>query len=74
MTESSVPGVISPLHYPGHGQNAGTGVAICHAFTDSLLSISVHVATLDVDAATILEESTTFFLQHAANRVASESS
>jgi esterase/lipase len=174
MTESSVPGVIGPFHYPGHGPNAGTGVALCHGFTGSPLSIlpraehlaaqgfavtvpllpghgtdwrelarttwhdwydafeasyldlsartssryvaglsmggalvftsmqdtivppsslemirrrlgspefrvaplphSGHVATLDVDAQTILEESTTFFLQHAANRVASESS
>jgi carboxylesterase len=35
---------------------------------------SGHVATLDVDAPLILEESAAFFLQHAADRVASESS
>ncbi|MBT8159343.1 MULTISPECIES: carboxylesterase [Arthrobacter] len=38
------------------------------------LLASGHVATLDVDAPTILDESSRFFLQHAANRVASESS
>lgn len=49
MTESSVPGVIGPLHYPGHGPNAGTGVAICHGFTGSPLSIlpwAEHLAAL----------------------------
>lgn len=35
---------------------------------------SGHVATLDVDAPTIFEESAGFFSQHAADRVASESS
>lgn len=39
MTESSVPRVIGPFHYPGHGSNAGTGVAICHGFTGSPLSL-----------------------------------
>ncbi|MBT2588079.1 carboxylesterase [Arthrobacter sp. ISL-95] len=35
---------------------------------------SAHVATLDVDAPTIFEESASFFRQHARDRVASESS
>ncbi|BCW35659.1 esterase [Arthrobacter sp. StoSoilA2] len=38
------------------------------------LPASGHVATLDVDAPTIFEESAEFFRQHAADRVASESS
>ncbi|HKU31104.1 alpha/beta hydrolase [Arthrobacter sp. NyZ413] len=39
MTESGVAGAIGPFHYPGHGPNAGTGIALCHGFTGSPLSM-----------------------------------
>ena len=39
MSESSIPGAPAAFSYPGHGANAGIGVAICHGFTGSPLSI-----------------------------------
>lgn len=39
MTESSTPSRPAAFSYPGHGPNAGTGIAICHGFTGSPLSI-----------------------------------
>ncbi|MCU1435794.1 MAG: esterase [Pseudarthrobacter sp.] len=39
MTESSTPPGPAAFSYPGHGPNAGTGIAICHGFTGSPLSV-----------------------------------
>lgn len=39
MTESSAPGAPAAFEYPGHGPNAATGIAVCHGFTGSPLSI-----------------------------------
>ena len=39
MTGSSTPLAPAAFSYPGHGPNAGTGVAICHGFTGSPLSV-----------------------------------
>lgn len=39
MSESSNPAAPAAFSYPGHGANAGIGVAICHGFTGSPLSI-----------------------------------
>ncbi|MFJ6026458.1 alpha/beta hydrolase [Pseudarthrobacter sp. NPDC092424] len=39
MTESSIPPRPAALSYPGHGGNARIGVAICHGFTGSPLSV-----------------------------------
>lgn len=39
MTESSVPPPPAAFRYPGHGLNARTGIAICHGFTGSPLSV-----------------------------------
>ena len=39
MTESSTPPAPAAFSYPGHGPNARTGVAICHGFTGSPLSV-----------------------------------
>jgi carboxylesterase len=39
MTESSIPPRPAAFTYPGHGENARTGVAICHGFTGSPLSV-----------------------------------
>lgn len=39
MTESSTPPRPAAFEYPGHGPNAGTGIAICHGFTGSPLSV-----------------------------------
>ncbi len=39
MTESSVPDSPRPFRYAGHGANADTGIALCHGFTGSPLSI-----------------------------------
>src|SRR4029453_2586574 len=39
MTESSAGGTPAPFAYPGHGRNAAIGVALCHGFTGSPLSI-----------------------------------
>ncbi|CAI3796095.1 alpha/beta hydrolase [Pseudarthrobacter sp. MM222] len=39
MTGSSTPLAPAAFSYPGHGANAGIGVAICHGFTGSPLSI-----------------------------------
>jgi carboxylesterase len=39
MTESSVPPRPAAFSYPGHGANAQVGVAICHGFTGSPLSV-----------------------------------
>ena len=39
MTESSTPPRPAAFSYPGHGPNAGTGIAICHGFTGSPLSV-----------------------------------
>ena len=39
MTESSIPPRPAAFSYPGHGANARTGVAICHGFTGSPLSV-----------------------------------
>lgn len=39
MTGSSTPVGPAAFSYPGHGGNAGIGVAICHGFTGSPLSI-----------------------------------
>lgn len=39
MTESSDPATPAAFSYPGHGPNARIGVAICHGFTGSPLSI-----------------------------------
>ena len=39
MTERNQPGAPLAFHHPGHGENASTGVAICHGFTGSPLSI-----------------------------------
>jgi len=49
MTESSTPSRPAAFSYPGHGANARTGVAICHGFTGSPLSImpwAQHLAEL----------------------------
>ncbi|MDT0170097.1 alpha/beta fold hydrolase [Pseudarthrobacter sp. BRE9] len=49
MTESSIPSRPAAFSYPGHGANAGIGVAICHGFTGSPLSIlpwAQHLAEL----------------------------
>lgn len=39
MTESSISPARAAFSYPGHGPNARIGVAICHGFTGSPLSI-----------------------------------
>lgn len=39
MSESSTPMTPAAFTYPGHGANASTGVAICHGFTGSPLSV-----------------------------------
>ncbi|MEC5182514.1 alpha/beta hydrolase [Arthrobacter sp. CG_A4] len=39
MTGSSTPLAPAAFSYPGHGGNAGVGVAICHGFTGSPLSV-----------------------------------
>ncbi|MCU1517243.1 MAG: esterase [Pseudarthrobacter sp.] len=39
MTESSTPPRPAAFSYPGHGPNAKTGIAICHGFTGSPLSV-----------------------------------
>jgi carboxylesterase len=39
MTESSTPPRPAAFSYPGHGPNARTGIAICHGFTGSPLSV-----------------------------------
>jgi carboxylesterase len=39
MTESSVPPRPAAFSYPGHGANARIGIAICHGFTGSPLSV-----------------------------------
>lgn len=39
MTESSIPPRPAAFSYPGHGPNAKTGIAICHGFTGSPLSV-----------------------------------
>lgn len=39
MTGSSIPLAPAAFSYPGHGANAGIGVAICHGFTGSPLSV-----------------------------------
>jgi carboxylesterase len=39
MSESSIPSPPAAFSYPGHGPNAGIGVAICHGFTGSPLSV-----------------------------------
>ncbi|MCX6500009.1 MAG: alpha/beta fold hydrolase [Arthrobacter sp.] len=39
MSESSTPMAPAAFSYPGHGPNAGIGVAICHGFTGSPLSV-----------------------------------
>lgn len=39
MTESSTPPRPAAFSYPGHGANARTGIAICHGFTGSPLSV-----------------------------------
>jgi carboxylesterase len=39
MTGSSTPLAPAAFSYPGHGTNAGIGVAICHGFTGSPLSV-----------------------------------
>lgn len=39
MSESSTPTPPAAFSYPGHGPNARTGVAICHGFTGSPLSV-----------------------------------
>lgn len=52
MTETSanpVPSGPKPFRYAGHGANAGTGIALCHGFTGSPLSImpwAEHLASL----------------------------
>jgi carboxylesterase len=49
MTESSIPSRPAAFSYPGHGANARIGVAICHGFTGSPLSImpwAQHLAEL----------------------------
>jgi carboxylesterase len=47
MRESSKPTVPAAFSYPGHGSNARIGVAICHGFTGSPLSVmpwALHLA------------------------------
>ncbi len=39
MRESSIPPRPAAFSYPGHGTNARTGIAICHGFTGSPLSV-----------------------------------
>ncbi len=39
MTESSDPTRPAAFSYPGHGPNARIGIAICHGFTGSPLSV-----------------------------------
>ncbi|WP_457949490.1 alpha/beta hydrolase [Pseudarthrobacter sp. alpha12b] len=49
MTESSHPSRPAAFSYPGHGANARIGVAICHGFTGSPLSVmpwAQHLADL----------------------------
>lgn len=49
MTESSVPSRPAAFSYPGHGANAAVGIAICHGFTGSPISIlpwAQHLADL----------------------------
>jgi carboxylesterase len=47
MTGSSTPLAPAAFSYPGHGANAGIGVAICHGFTGSPFSVlpwALHLA------------------------------
>jgi carboxylesterase len=47
MRESSKPSVPAAFSYPGHGRNARIGIAICHGFTGSPLSVlpwALHLA------------------------------
>ena len=47
MTESSIPPRPAAFSYPGHGPNARIGIAICHGFTGSPLSVmpwALHLA------------------------------
>jgi carboxylesterase len=49
MSESSTPMAPAAFSYPGHGANASIGVAICHGFTGSPLSVlpwAEHLASL----------------------------
>jgi len=39
MTEPNQPATQLAFHYPGHGPNAAIGVAICHGFTGSPLTV-----------------------------------
>lgn len=39
MSESSIPTRPAAFSYPGHGANADVGVAVCHGFTGSPLSV-----------------------------------
>lgn len=39
MTESSIPARPAAFSYPGHGPNARTGIALCHGFTGSPLTL-----------------------------------
>ncbi|UKA51437.1 alpha/beta fold hydrolase [Arthrobacter sp. FW305-123] len=39
MTERNQPATQLAFHYPGHGPNASIGVAICHGFTGSPLTV-----------------------------------
>lgn len=39
MSESSIPSPPAAFSYPGHGPNARIGIAICHGFTGSPLSV-----------------------------------
>jgi carboxylesterase len=39
MSESSIPSGPAAFSYPGHGANARIGIAICHGFTGSPLSV-----------------------------------
>lgn len=48
MTGTSTPLAPAAFSYPGHGGNAGIGVAICHGFTGSPLSVlpwAAHLAS-----------------------------
>jgi carboxylesterase len=47
MRESSKPSTPAAFSYPGHGRNARIGIAICHGFTGSPLSVmpwALHLA------------------------------
>ncbi|MFJ5957879.1 alpha/beta hydrolase [Paenarthrobacter sp. NPDC092416] len=39
MMDSNLPAAPLGFHHPGHGPNASTGIAICHGFTGSPLSV-----------------------------------